>query len=720
MVISELALGFLTNLIYDSSKKIPESIFNTYSKVYEKAIEEFSNKNYKLNGIQIDTLFHQKNVEKAIEEYLQNQNKTDCVNILIHEFFELFSEEDFSRRDADLILNTFFEILDAEIEKYPELIIFLDHQLAKQTYQKVQEIHKAINGSRANQEQNESGIDEKLLVEYLNKIIHEDQNIEVSEVYTELSAKEIFPISLKFRDENNNRAKEFEVLELVDKEKKLIISGESGSGKTTTLKWLNFTFATKYLENKDGDIPLHVELNSYIRGSFYDYFKHQIKKKGLPEISLKALLEGSAIILLDGFDLLSSTENFFPNDEISNFISEYSNCKFIVSSRPGFFESIQSDFKVSELEKLTDEKIKIFIEKSVENKELAEVLIDKILDNPKLKSILTNPMMLYLAVNVAVDRQKNNSVDLSATEDLFPQTRTELYEIFVSDLFKQNERNRRLHADRAQIENALTDLFFELQRRNKVSCRYNEGLQIVKKHADDPTFRKISSQEILEDFIKLGLMRRNSSEIGYGIHQSFQEYFAAIKLKELFEIGFDISESFSHPKWEEVVIFTSEMLNIDSVDDFIYSMISKNAIFLASKCITRANDEMKEKLCALLEDKIDSKYELEKINSIESLGRAGTTGISIIAEAVKSQDECVRRIAIDTLENINSDIVAQLPVIMLKDKKGNKDVWNFENFSLEMIKTTETVEKSIRTMHNKDKLISLLGTDVLGIKSRRQ
>ena len=125
MVISELALGYLTNLIYDSSKNIPKEIFDTYSKVYKKAIEEFSNKNYKLSGIQIDTFFHQKNVEMTIKKYLKTPDKFDCENILIHEFFELFSEGDFSRKDADFILNAFFEIVDAEIEKYPELRDYL-------------------------------------------------------------------------------------------------------------------------------------------------------------------------------------------------------------------------------------------------------------------------------------------------------------------------------------------------------------------------------------------------------------------------------------------------------------------------------------------------------------------------------------------------------------------------------------------------------------------
>lgn len=588
MVISELALGFLTNLLYDSFKSIPEEISDTYSKIYDEVIEEFSNKNYKLTGIQIDTFFHQENVGKAIEKYLKNPDKLDCSNILIHEFFELFSEEDFSREDAYLILNSFFKIIDAEIEKEPELRDYLELYLAKQTYKttqetnqgvqelsqdfkeishKVQEIHEVINGGRENQDKKESGVDfEKSLEKYLNKIVDEDREIGISEVYTELSAKEILPVTLKFHDKESDRPKEFEVLELVEKEEKLIISGESGSGKTITLKWLNFTYATYYLEKKEGNIPLYVELNNYIEGSFYDYVKIKANRKGVSEDILRVILKGKATIFIDGMDLLSPKNDFRPYDQISNFISTYSNCRFVISSRPDFFENIERDFKISELEKLSDEKIQEFIDKYVPNRKVGDILKNKIFNDEQLKSILTTPMMLYLSIEVAKERKNN-------IEELFPSNRSELYKAFISGLFNHYETKwGKIHcAERSQIETSLTNLYFELQCRNEVSCKYEKAKEIVKK-------------DILEKCFNLGLLVENDLEIEYGIHQSFQEYFAAIKLKELFERGFDISEAFFHPKWENVVIFTSEM--VSSVDKFIDLMISKGEYFLASKCVT--------------------------------------------------------------------------------------------------------------------------------------
>jgi len=474
----------------------------------------------------------------------------------------------------------------------------------------LREIKKLIiDGSGVTQEKgipDESGFS-GIIEKYLENIIDYDSIKGISEVYTELSAKEILPITLKFHDKNTDQNKDFEVLELVEKEKNLIISGESGSGKSTTLRWLNFIFATRYLEQKEGIIPLYVELNSYIEGSFYSYLKSKAKKKDLSEAVFKNLLEGKLLLLLDGFGLLSPTDDFKAYAQISNFLSEYSACKFVVSSRPGFFESIRSDFKVSELEKLTDEKIRTFIDKYAQNEGLAEALKNEILNNPKLKSILANPLMLYLAIDISIKGRDNNPKNIPHVGNLLPETRSKLYETFVSRLFdRHKETGKNLHADSIQIENALKDLYFKLQCRNEVSCKRREALEIFKKHSEDPTFKRTTSQGILKDCIRLGLLVETDSEtIGYGIHQSFQEYFAAIKLKDLFEDGYDVSGAFSHPKWEEVVLFTSEML--ESVDEFINSMISKDELYLASKCAKMASDETKEKLCALLADKIDSK-----------------------------------------------------------------------------------------------------------------
>ena len=128
------------------------------------------------------------------------------------------------------------------------------------------------------------------------------------------------------------------------------------------------------------------------------------------------------------------------------------------------------------MEKLTDEKIEIFINRYVSNEELADTLKDKILSNQQLKSILSNPMMLYIAIKVAMGRKDKSG-------DLLPSNRSELYEAFISDSFQSSwkKKEKIFTQNRTQIENALTDLYFKLQCRNEVSCKYSEALKLSKK-----------------------------------------------------------------------------------------------------------------------------------------------------------------------------------------------------------------------------------------------
>lgn len=160
MVISELGLGFLKACFIDSSKKIPKKIFDTYWKVCDEVIKELSNKNPKFDQINIDIFLHEKKVETAIKEYLKSPNKSICLSVLINEFFNLFSQEDFSKEDANLILNTFFEVIDSEIEKNPELRDYLKLYLAKQITETTQKLCKVSKETNQGMQEANQGIKE--------------------------------------------------------------------------------------------------------------------------------------------------------------------------------------------------------------------------------------------------------------------------------------------------------------------------------------------------------------------------------------------------------------------------------------------------------------------------------------------------------------------------------------------------------------------------------
>ncbi len=120
MVISEVAVGFLTNFLYDSAKK-KIKLSDSLSDVYNESIKELSKKYPKLEKIYIDDFLSQERVKKEIENYFESSNYDESFNIFKHEFFKLLDKSYFSEKDAEEILNDFFQILENVIVKKPEL-----------------------------------------------------------------------------------------------------------------------------------------------------------------------------------------------------------------------------------------------------------------------------------------------------------------------------------------------------------------------------------------------------------------------------------------------------------------------------------------------------------------------------------------------------------------------------------------------------------------------
>ncbi|KKG09334.1 HEAT repeat domain-containing protein [Methanosarcina sp. 2.H.A.1B.4] len=590
------------------------------------------------------------------------------------------------------------------------------------------------------------------LEKYLKGVILEDSTEEISNFYTELSVREILPITRQLFEEKVCLTREFEVLQFVKKEKHLIVYGEAGSGKTWTLRWLGTACARKCLEKKEGFVPIYAALDSYVKGSFYDYLRGNAGKKGISGPDFRKLLEGKALLLLDGLDTLTPSDNFSPYEEISDFISEYEDCRYVFASRPRLSGSIRNRFAVCELEKMTDEKVRDFIEKHIPDEEQANFLKAAVLKGNHSNTVLRNPLMLSLWLEIAGTSRgiKENEKNVEAS---FPSSRAEIYEAYISELFrdftaeeailsaenvysvkensvkensvKENsvkEKSGKENSERIIIENILTDLSFKLQCVNKVSCKYKYALEVAGKYVKyDSSGRygsyiKKEARKLLQACFGLGLLRRKGSEIRLGIHQSFQEYFAALKLKTYFENGMEISDTFGHPEWEDVIIFTSEL--VESGEELVNSIILSGNLCLASKCAGKAGPETKEKLCALLARKLDSKFTVEKLRAIQSLGSLGVCGIEAVSEAFHDEEISVRREAVRILGETKSEAALVPLTAALGD--GDYSVRREAVKALGVIGSERATELLTNAFADQERAVRLEATEALAqIKSER-
>lgn len=535
--------------------------------------------------------------------------------------------------------------------------------------------------------------------EYLHQIKDNPDINQWDMLYTHLDTKEPLLMSVRLQDERGGRD-ERDVGDVVAQEKRLIISGASGMGKTTTLKWLTLVCTEKCLESAERLIPLYVDLGRFKRGKFYDHALMNARENGLEEENFKELLDaGKLSIFLDGLDLLGGSKDFEPVAEIQNFMSEFSRCKFVFSSRPEFFEGFKSSCKVSELVELDDPKIKGYIHKYLGEGDKDETLISRIFDsrNERLKLLCKNPMMLHLVIWL----QENGKI---------ADDRAGIYQESIEGIITHyREKGKTLLSNEQLVRDVLKELAFSMQKENTVRLDYGSALDVAGSCTSPERYNGVSAERVLEDCFGLGLLHKDGGEVGFGFHQSFQEYFAAVKLKEIFEQGYDISESFSHPNWEDALIFLSEIT--ERPDELFDDVIGAGEIFLAAKLTLYVDDRRVENLCALLLDKVDSEFDLEKYWAGESFAYVGDRAAEAMRWLLACEDYRIVLHAVETLGKIGGEwSVEPLTDILCDD--DHKMRWRAAQ-ALGRIGDERAVEALINALNYDDRTVRLIAIRAL-------
>jgi hypothetical protein len=100
-----------------------------------------------------------------------------------------------------------------------------------------------------------------------------------------------------------------------------------------------------------------------------------------------------------------------------------------------------------------------------------------------------------------------------------------MYDAIIDHLFTHlDKKGKTLNANRVLIKEKLSDIYFRMQCRNRVSCKYDPALGIAEKHVkiNERKFTKTTtSEDILKDIYSLGFLNynRSDSSVKYGIHR---------------------------------------------------------------------------------------------------------------------------------------------------------------------------------------------------------
>lgn len=390
------------------------------------------------------------------------------------------------------------------------------------------------------------------------------------------------------------------VAECLTLHRRVLIRGEPGSGKTTTLRHVARASALGIsTENQlplKRRLPLMVRLAEFAKMCECDkemtlvrFVVTRTLRDASPESWSQVernieseLQRGGCLVLLDGLDEVGGHERLAA--ELRKFIVKFGRNHFVLSSRiVGVDPAPWRELNFAEYQVRTwrDKDIEDFARRwyssrpvagKAQKKDLeqrAKELTMAIMDHPPLRAIASNPLMLTILAALHYAR---------AT---LPRRRVDLYAKIVEVMLETWEANKRtarsgdpLHGilfEGREFSWLLERLALGMQREGRVlRPRWwvsDHARQFLRDHmAIDENLVKEQSERVIRYLCeRTGLLvERGEGIFGFG-HRTFQEYFAARGILLEVEAGGDIVSSLRpylfHPQWQEVVVYVAASLS---------------------------------------------------------------------------------------------------------------------------------------------------------------
>ena len=359
----------------------------------------------------------------------------------------------------------------------------------------------------------------------------------------------------------------------------LVLLGEPGSGKSTTLQFIGLCFvhenwAEDRLHLTEQRIPIKLDLRGYADilaepGTAMEEALSRAAQELLRNISnddayelIRTWRENSQLlILLDGLDEVSDQQRGFVRDEIHKFAAWAvdQQCRFVVSSRLTGYPAIGGKFKEFTLKPFeqADEAIPylgswLSVLRSDwgqgQVKEEAINLHERMANQPALKRVLDNPLLLRISAQVYV------------REGQIASNRADLYRRYTEELWLRAIERGVERAKKDEVWKTIEDLAWKLQT-NSIP--------------DLSTEMEIILRE------KIGLVVRVGERLAFS-HITLQEYFVAKWLARAWQVNRAGAWAFLCPRlhiaaWHEPLLLLCGSLDSESASNFVSRVLNAHS-----------------------------------------------------------------------------------------------------------------------------------------------
>ena len=305
-------------------------------------------------------------------------------------------------------------------------------------------------------------------------------------------------------------------------EKRMILWGEAGIGKSTTLEYLAYSDAQARLKDKNASIPILFLLGLMLDGNYS--IKQYIcdKLKVDMEECDKLLSSGKINLFLDGLNEIPtggvvSNLKTIRMREIRQLMKSYPKSFIIITNRPQDSRDFDN-IPVFNLQRLNNEEIELFLERNVSDAQTKKVIFDALRSDKNFRKIVRTPLILSRLVSTVQYTKK------------VPKSEGEIIGQFLRCLFER-EKNVKLdeRLDIQKITYLLRGIAFESLENKEANSGITEAEIIGYCSRSMKTYRfDYDALYAISIMVQLGILEKREHVYVFS-HQAYQDYYYGLE-----------------------------------------------------------------------------------------------------------------------------------------------------------------------------------------------
>lgn len=329
----------------------------------------------------------------------------------------------------------------------------------------------------------------------------------------------------------------------------MLVKGESGAGKSLTLRSLEQRLLLKRREQKDSPMPILIDLKKFNKYNVDKSFERVLREKYCNEYDPQ---RSQLVVLMDGYDEISGgcQQNLYNIQKLERYsknIKVIITCRtqYLTSGYTQWFKPTSGELKELEIQQFNDEQIRQYLMKYVNGAERQgdsyTKVLKKINATPNLKELIANPFMLRLVaeslprIDEYIEAKQNmlmSKEQLKETSEPVIFNKYAIYERFMEHWFAKQEMRLSQSSGHSNEWEAVKS-FREFS--GKVALILHSKREVEIKVKGDQLWEGYFSDnnpEVAKARNGCPLRRQNDHQYSF-IHKSFLEYFAAKSILDI-------------------------------------------------------------------------------------------------------------------------------------------------------------------------------------------